>query len=44
MQDIYSVDAVPLFGPLFGPYYRLMIQIFHSNLAIVDLGKKPLER
>ena len=39
-QDIYSVDAVPLFAPYYGP----MIQIFHSNLAIVDLVKRPLEQ
>ena len=39
-QDIYSVDAVPLFAPYYGP----MIQIFHSNLAVVDLVKRPLER
>ena len=39
-QDIYSVDAVPLFGP----YERPMIQIFHSILAVVDWVKRPLER
>ena len=39
-QDLYSVDAVPLFAPYQGP----MIQIYHSNLAVVDLVKRPFER
>ena len=38
-QDIFSVDVVPLFGP----DQRLMIQIFNSNLVIVDLVKSPFE-
>ena len=38
-KDIYSVDSVLLFGP----YQRPMIQIFYSNLPVVDLVKRPLE-